>query len=70
MKTDFTFKVLHMNKILLVLMSALAFTATPSFATPSSETSMVSAAASVTDHLLMTKKKGKSHKKAKKHKAG
>jgi len=69
MKTDFTFKVLHMNKILLVLMSALAFTATPSFATPSSETSMVSAAASVTDHLLMTKKKGKSHKKAKKHKA-
>jgi hypothetical protein len=69
MKPDFTFKVLHMNKILLVLISALAFTATPSFATPSSETSMVSAAASVTDHLLMTKKKGKSHKKAKKHKA-
>ena len=56
-----------MNKLLLVLISAVAFTATPSFATPSSETSMVS---SVTDHLLMTKKKGKSHKKAKKHKAG
>jgi hypothetical protein len=54
----------------LVLISALAFSATPSFATPSSETSMVSAASSVTDHLLMTKKKGKSHKKAKKHKAG
>ena len=59
-----------MNKFLLVLISALAFSATPSFATPSSETSMVSAVSSVTDHLLMTKKKGKSHKKAKKHKAG
>jgi hypothetical protein len=59
-----------MNKLLLVLISALAFSATPSFATPYSETSMVSAASSVTDHLLMTKKKGKSHKKAKKHKAG
>ena len=70
MKPDFTFKVLHMNKLLLVLISAVAFSATPSFATPSSETSMVSAASSVTDHLLMTKKKGKSHKKAKKHKAG
>jgi hypothetical protein len=31
---------------------------------------MVSAATSLTDHLLMAKKKGKSHKKAKKHKAG
>jgi len=70
MKPDFTFKVLHMNKLLLALISAVAFSATPSFATPSSETSMVSAASSVTDHLLMTKKKGKSHKKAKKHKAG
>jgi predicted transcriptional regulator len=59
-----------MNKLLLVLISALAFSGTPSFATPSSETSMVSAATSVTDHFLMTKKKGKSHKKSKKHKAG
>jgi hypothetical protein len=59
-----------MNKLLLVLISALAFTATPSFATPSSATSMVSATTSLTDHLLMAKKKGKSHKKAKKHKAG
>ena len=59
-----------MNKLLLVLISAVAFSATPSFATPSSGTSMVSAASSVTDHLLMTKKKGKSHKKAKKHNAG
>jgi hypothetical protein len=47
-----------MNKLLLVLISALAFTATPSFATPSSATSMVSAASSATDHLLMAKKKG------------
>lgn len=53
-----------MNKLLLVLISALTFTATPSFATPSSETSMISAATSVTDHLLMAKKKA-SHTKAK-----